>query len=108
MMLPPDSPEFYAAMSESAITLGVGISDSETLQEELQAPVSERDLLVHGHLTGEFYHSLADVIAQMPSDELAELDIDLLKQYSDIYKNMEYWFRVDDAGVEMSFSLELN
>ncbi|PAU73381.1 hypothetical protein [Vreelandella alkaliphila] len=108
MMLPPDSPELYAAMSESAITLGVGISDSETLQEELQAPVSERDLLVHGHLTGEFYHSLADVIAQMPSYELAELDIDLLKQYSDIYKNMEYWFRVDDAGVEMSFSLELN
>ncbi len=107
MMLPPDSPELYAAMSESAISLGVGISDSEALQAELQAPVSERNLLLHGHLTGEFYHSLADIVEQIPESDMSESDIDLLRQYSDIYKNMEYWFRVDDAGVEMSFSLEL-
>ncbi|MFC7369423.1 hypothetical protein [Vreelandella zhaodongensis] len=107
IMLPPGSPKLYAAMSKSAITLGVGVSDSETLQAELQAPVSERDLLVHGHLTGEFYHSLAQVIEQMPYDDREEFDTDLLKQYGDIYENIEYWFRVDDAGVEMSFSLEL-
>lgn len=108
MMLPPDSPELYAAMSDTAIAVSVGISDPAALQAELQAPVSDRDLLVHGHLTGEFYHSLADLMEQMPSDDMSEFDIDMLKQYGDVYKNMEYWFRVDDAGVEMSFSLELN
>lgn len=108
MMLPPDAPELHAAMSDTAIALGVGISDSAILQKELQAPVSERDLLLHGHVTGEFYNSLADFVEQMPASDISTSDIELLKQYSDIYKNMEYWFRVDDAGVEMSFSLELN
>jgi len=95
-------------MSDTAIVLGAGISDSATLQKELEAPASERNLLVHGHITGEFYHSLADFVEQIPSDDLSASDIDMLKQYGDIYKNMEYWFRVDDAGVEMSLSLELN
>ncbi len=108
MMLPPEAPELYAAMSDTAIVLGAGISDSATLQKELEAPASERNLLVHGHITGEFYHSLADFVEQIPSDDLSASDIDMLKQYGDIYKNMEYWFRVDDAGVEMSLSLELN
>ncbi|MBR9904280.1 MAG: hypothetical protein GYB15_10945, partial [Gammaproteobacteria bacterium] len=108
MMLPPDAPALYAAMSDTAVALGVGISDSATLQSELQAPTSEHDLLFHSHMTGEFYHSLADVMEQIPSDEIAASDIDMLKQYGDAYKNTEYWLRVDDAGVEMSFSLELN
>ncbi|EHJ93301.1 hypothetical protein [Vreelandella boliviensis] len=108
MMLPPDAPELYAAMSDTAIALGAGISDSARLQKELQAPISERDLLLYGHMTGEFYHSLADVMEQVATEELTESDLEMFKQYGDIYKNMEYWFRVDDAGVEMSFSLELN
>jgi len=108
MMLPPDAPELYAAMSDTAIALGADISDSATLQKELQAPVSDRDLLLYGHMTGEFYKSLADFVEQIPASDLSESDIELLRQYSDIYENMEYWFRVDDAGVEMSFSLELN
>lgn len=108
MMLPPDAPELYAAMSENALVLGSGISDSVALQAELQAPVSERDLLLHGHLTGEFYHSLANVMEQVPTDEMTEYDIEMLKQYGDMYENMELWLVVDDAGVEMSFSLEFN
>ncbi|WGI26389.1 hypothetical protein QEN58_04805 [Halomonas alkaliantarctica] len=107
-LLPPDMPTLYAAMSDTAIVLGAGISDSATLKEELDAPVSERDLLLHGHMSGEFYHSLADVLEQVPTEELTESDIEMFKQYGDIYESMEYWFRVDDAGVEMSFSLELN
>ncbi|OJA07033.1 hypothetical protein [Halomonas sp. QHL1] len=108
MLLPPDMPTLYAAMSDTAIVLGAGISDSETLQEELDAPVSERDLLLHSHMTDEFYHSLADVLEQVPTEELTESDIEMFRQYGDIYESMEYWLRVDDAGVEMSFSLELN
>ncbi|WP_151703401.1 hypothetical protein [Nitrincola alkalilacustris] len=109
MMLPPDAPDLYAAMSHTALALGVGISDSSVLQAELNAPAADRNLLVHGHLRGEFYHSLADFMEQMGSDDdMTEFDIDMLRQYADIYKNMEYWFRVDDEGVEMSFSLELN
>ncbi|WP_409522699.1 hypothetical protein [Nitrincola sp. MINF-07-Sa-05] len=109
MMLPPDAPEMYAAMSDNAIVLGVGISDSSLLKDQLQAPSTERDLLLHGHVNGEFYKSLADFMEQMgPDDDMTEFDIDLLKQYGEIYKNMEYWFRVDDEGVEMSFSMELN
>ncbi|HDZ48183.1 hypothetical protein LCGC14_0026470 [marine sediment metagenome] len=108
MMLPPDAPELYAAMSETAVVLGAGINDSAALQSELEAPISERDLLFYGHLTGEFYHSLADVMEQTPTDDMSESDIEMLKQYGDIYKNMEYWFEVDDAGLEMSISLELN
>lgn len=107
-LLPPDMPSLYAAMSDTAIVLGAGISDSATLKEELDAPVSERDLLLHGHMTGEFYHSLADVLEQVPTEEVTESDIEMFKQYGDIYESMAYWFRVDDAGVEMSFSLELN
>lgn len=108
MMLPPDAPELYAAMSENALVLGSGTSDSVALQAELQAPVSERDLLLHGHLTGEFYHSLANVMEQVPTGEMTEYDIEMLKQYGDMYENMELWLVVDDAGVEMSFSLEFN
>lgn len=108
MLIPPDMPSLYAAMSDTAIVLGAGISDSATLKEELDAPVSERDLLLHGHMTGEFYHSLADVLEQVPTEEVTESDIEMFKQYGDIYESMAYWFRVDDAGVEMSFSLELN
>lgn len=108
MMLPPETPALYAAMSDNAIALGADINDPASLQEALQAPASEHDLLLHGHLTGEFYHSLADVMEQVPSDELEASDIEMFRQYADIYKNMEYWFRVDDAGVEMSFSLELD
>lgn len=108
MMLPPDSPPLYAAMSDTAVALGVGISDSAALQSELQAPTSERDLLFHGHMTGEFYQALANVMEQTASDEITASDIEVLKQYGDAYQNTEYWLRVDDAGVEMSFSLELN
>ncbi|MGY4879088.1 hypothetical protein ACLUEY_14550 [Vreelandella aquamarina] len=108
MLLPPDSPPLYAAMSDTAIALGAGVSHPKVLQTELQAPVSERDLLLHGHLSGEFYHSLAGIMEQMPADATAEFDTDLFKQYGDMYENMEYWLRVDDAGVEMSFSLELD
>ncbi|MBT2785278.1 MULTISPECIES: hypothetical protein [unclassified Halomonas] len=108
MMLPPDAPALYAAMSETAIALGAGISDSATLQKELEAPASDRDLLLYGHITGEFYNSLANVIEQTPSDEISASDIEMIKQFGEAYENMEYWFRVDDAGVEMSFSLELN
>lgn len=107
MMLPPDTPALYAAMSDTAIVLGAGISDSETLQAELQTPASELDLLLHGHMTGEFYHSLADVMEQVSSDEVSASDIELFRQYAEIYENMEYGVRVDDAGVEMNFSLEL-
>lgn len=108
MMLPPDTPDLYAIMSETAIAMGTGMSDSAMLKNELQAPVSDRDLLLHGHMTGEFYNALADVAEQLPTSDMSKSDIALLRQYSDVYKNMEYWFRVDDAGVEMSFSLELN
>ncbi|MDQ7730757.1 hypothetical protein [Halomonas sp. SpR8] len=108
MLLPPDTPALYAAMSDTAIVLGAGISDSESLQAELEAPISERDLLLHSHMTGEFYHSLAELMEQVAIDDMTESDIELLKQYGDTYKNMEYWLEVDDAGVEMSFSLELN
>ncbi|MCL7928616.1 hypothetical protein [Halomonas llamarensis] len=107
MMLPPETPALYAAMSDNAIALGADISDPALLQKALEAPASERDLLLHGHLTGEFYHSLSDVMEQMPSDEVSASDIDVFRQYADIYKSMEYWLRVDDAGVEMSFSAEL-
>lgn len=44
----------------------------------------------------------------LEAEELTAPDIERLKQYGEIYENMEYWFEVDDAGVEMSFSLELN
>ncbi|MCW4148724.1 hypothetical protein OM427_04165 [Halomonas sp. 18H] len=108
MMLPPETPPLYAAMSDTAIALGADISDPASLQEALQAPASERDLLLHGHLTGEFYHSLADVMEQVPSAELEASDIDMFRQYGDIYKHMAYGVRVDDAGVEMNFSLELD
>lgn len=108
MLLPPDMPTLYAAMSDTAIVLGTGLSDSDALQDELKAPASERDLLLHGHMTGEFYHSLADVMEQVPSDEVSASDIELFRQYAEIYENMEYGVRVDDAGVEMNFSLELN
>ncbi|RBI68907.1 hypothetical protein DQ400_05990 [Vreelandella sulfidaeris] len=108
MLLPPDMPTLYAAMSDTAIVLGAGLSDSDALQDELQAPASERDLLLHGHMTGEFYHSLADVMEQVPSDEVSASDIELFRQYAEIYENMEYGVRVDDAGVEMNFSLDLN
>ena len=107
MLLPPDMPTLYAAMSDTAIVLGAGLSDSDALQDELQAPASERDLLFHGHMTGEFYHSLADVMEQVPSDEVSASDIELFRQYAEIYENMEYGVRVDDAGVEMNFSLDL-
>ncbi|MCH4811840.1 hypothetical protein [Vreelandella neptunia] len=107
MLLPPDMPALYAAMSDSAIVLGAGISDSASLQDELEAPISERDLLLHGHMTGEFYHSLADVMEQVETEDLTQSDIEMFKQYGDIYESMEYWLEVDDAGVEMSFSLEL-
>lgn len=107
-MLPPDTPELYVAMSDTAIALSAGISDSSVLQKELEAPASERDLLLHGHMTGEFYQSMVKVMEQMPANDASEFDIEMLKQYGDVYKNMEYWFRVDDAGIEMSFSLELN
>ncbi len=107
MLLPPDMPALYAAMSDSAIVLGAGISDSASLQDELEAPISERDLLLHGHMTGEFYHSLADVMEQVETEDLTQSDIEMFKQYGDIYESMEYWLKVDDAGVEMSFSLEL-
>lgn len=108
MMLPPDVPPLYAAMSDTAIVLGAGISDSETLQAELQAPESDRDLLLYGHITGEFYDALADVMEQVASDDVSASDIEMFRQYAEIYQNMEYGFRVDDAGVEMNFSLELD
>ncbi|MCA1773344.1 MAG: hypothetical protein LC677_12340 [Halomonas sp.] len=107
MLLPPETPALHAAMSDNAIALGADISDPSSLKEALQAPASEQDLLLHGHFTGEFYQSLADVMEQMPSDEISASDIDIFRQYADIYTNMEYWLRVDDAGVEMSFSAEL-
>ncbi|QNI03679.1 hypothetical protein HXW73_12490 [Halomonas sp. SH5A2] len=107
MMLPPETPALHAAMSDNAIALGADISNPAALQEALEAPASEQDLLLHGHFTGEFYQSLSDVMEQVPSDEISASDIDLIRQYADIYKNMEYWLRVDDAGVEMSFSAEL-
>lgn len=107
MMLPPDTPELYAAMSDTAIVLGAGISNPATLQAELEAPAKERNLLLHGHLRGELYHALADLMDQMPDNDMTEFDIDMLRQYGDIYENIEYWLRVDDAGVEMSLSLEL-
>ncbi|KPQ26567.1 hypothetical protein [Halomonas sp. HL-93] len=107
MMLPPETPALHAAMSNNAIALGADISDPASLQKALEAPASEQDLLLHGHLTSEFYHSLADVMEQVSSDEVSASDIDAVRQYADIYKNMEYWLRVDDAGVEMSFSAEL-
>ena len=59
-------------------------------------------------MTGEFYQALANVMEQTASDEITASDVEALKQYGDAYQNTEYWFRVDDAGVEMSFSLELN
>lgn len=108
MLLPPDMPTLYAAMSDTAIVLGAGLSDSDALQDELKAPASERDLLLHGHMTGEFYHSLANVMEQVPSDEVSASDIELFRQYAEIYENMKYGVRVDDAGVEMNFSLDLN
>ncbi len=107
MLLPPDMPALYAAMSDTAIVLGAGINDAATLKDALDAPASEPDLLLHGHMTGEFYDSLADVMAQIPAEDMSEADIELFKQYGDIYQNMAYWLEVDDAGVEMGFSLEL-
>ena len=107
MLLPPEFPTLYAAMSDTAIALGAGISHPKVLQTELESPVLERDLLLHGHLSGEFYHSLAGIMEQMPANAMADFDLDQFKAYGDMYENMEYWLRVDDAGVEMSFSLEL-
>ncbi|SDO10319.1 hypothetical protein [Vreelandella arcis] len=108
MLLPPETPPLYAAMSDTAIALGADISDPASLQEALQAPASEQDLLLHGHLASEFYHSLADVMEQAPADALEASDIDMFRQYGDTYKHMEYGVSVGDAGVEMNLSLELN
>lgn len=107
MMLPPEAPAIYAAMSDTAIVLGAGISDQALLQEGLDAPVSERDLLAYGYLTGEFYRSLADIMEKSPSPEVSQSDIELFRQYGNTFENMEYWMEVGDAGVEMSFSVEL-
>lgn len=107
MMLPPEAPALYAVMSDNALVLGADISDPAALQAGLEAPASERNLLAYGHLTGEFYQSLADIMEQSPSPELSSSDIESFKQFGDILNNMAYWVEVDDAGVEMSFSVEL-
>lgn len=88
-MLPPDTPELYVAMSDTAIALSAGISDSSVLQKELEAPASERDLLLHGHMTGEFYQSMVKVMEQMPANDASEFDIEMLKQ----------WRRLQEHGV---------
>ena len=51
---------------------------------------------------------MADVMEQVPSAELEASDIDMFRQYGDIYKHMAFGVRVDDAGVEMNLSLELD
>jgi len=47
------------------VALSVGIRESSALLTELNAPVAERNLLAHGHLRDELYHSLTDFMEQM-------------------------------------------
>lgn len=106
MLLPPEVPPLYAAMSDSALVLSSG-EDTKAPQAALDAEASDRDLLFYSHFTGDFYTALADVLDQTPNEEMTASDIEMLRQYGDVYRLMEYWVRVDDAGVEMGLSMEL-
>ncbi|MFG6666248.1 hypothetical protein ACGK9R_03975 [Halomonas sp. HNIBRBA4712] len=107
MMLPPSTPELYAAMSESALALGFGLDAPSALEEGLNAPVVDEDLLLHGFFTGEFFQALAD-IAETDNGELARSEIDNLRRQGEIYDNMELTIKAGEYGLEVNLAAELN
>ncbi|WP_447928290.1 hypothetical protein [Vreelandella sp. EE27] len=107
ILLPPNAPELYAAMSESALALGLGSDDPSSLQDELKASSADENLLMHGFMAGDFFHAMANVAAQSPGDDFSKADIEVFRHYGDIYDQMEWWVTVGDAGLEMGFSVEM-
>ncbi|WP_447895376.1 hypothetical protein [Vreelandella sp. GE22] len=107
ILLPPNAPELYAAMSESALALGLGSDDPSSLQDDLQASSADENLLMHGFMAGDFFHAMANVAAQSPGDDFSKADIEVFRHYGDIYDQMEWWVTVGDGGLEMGFSVEM-
>ncbi|MBZ5488179.1 hypothetical protein HW452_11660 [Halomonas aquamarina] len=106
-LLPPETPDVYAAMSESALAVGVGLENPSHVKEGLQAGESNQDLLAYAYLSGDLYHALADIATVVPDEQFSATDIETFRRYGDLYELMEYWLKVDDAGLEIGFSLEV-
>ncbi|UYG00834.1 hypothetical protein [Halomonas sp. GD1P12] len=105
--LPAQVSTLYAAMSDSALALGVGLDDPSTLTNGLQAPVADDDLLLNIFATGDLYTALADLLIKSPQEDVSEEDIAQLKHYGEIYDSLEVRVSVGDEGLETSFAMDM-
>ncbi|MCP1313544.1 MULTISPECIES: hypothetical protein [unclassified Halomonas] len=106
-LLPPETPDVFAAMSNSALAVGVGLDNPSNLKEGLAASEENQDLLAHVFLSGDIYHAFADIAPVVPDDQLSDTDIETFRRYGDLYELMEYWLKIDDAGLEIGFAVEM-
>ncbi|WP_252106566.1 MULTISPECIES: hypothetical protein [unclassified Halomonas] len=105
--LPPQVSSLYAAMSESALALGVGLDDPAEVTRGLRAPAADDDLLLNIFATGDLYTALADLLTKSPQENVSEDDIEWLNHYGEIYDSLEVRVSVGDAGLETSFAIEM-
>ena len=104
-LLPPDLPHVHAAMSDTAILLGVGIDKPKQLTTELQATSGRSDLMMYSHLTSDAFATLAEISSQLPNTD--GMDTAELLYMAEIYEKIAFWMGVDASGFELGVEVEL-
>lgn len=104
-LLPPDLPSVHAAMSHSAILLGVGLDNPAQLTSELQQSAGRSDLMMYGHLSSDTFATLAEVSSQLPNTD--GMDTAELLYMAEIYEKVAFWLGVDGSGFELGVEVEL-
>ena len=104
-LLPPDVPHLHAAMSDTAVVVGVGLDTPDQLTSELQQSSERSDLMLYGHLRGDTFAHLAEISSQLPNTDAMET-ADLLYM-SEIYEKVAFWLGVDGSGFELGVKVEL-
>lgn len=104
-VLPPDVPHVHAAMSNTAILLGVGLEDPSLLTTELQQTSKRSNLLSYGHLSSDTFATLAEVSSQLPNTD--GMDTAELLYMAEIYEKIAFWLGIDGSGIELGMEVEL-
>lgn len=97
-LIPSLAQPAFAAMSPSALAIGVGKGEDAGLGAYLSAPAANEPIFWRMHFSGKFYGMLAHVLARtqalMPADKQADI-----AQQSKLMATYENWIR--SADIEM-------
>ena len=104
-LLPPDLPHVHAAMSDTAILLGVGLENPKQLTSELKAGTGRDDLMMYSHLRSDTFATLAEISSQLPNTD--GMDTAELLYMAEIYEKVAFWMGVDVSGFELGVEVEL-